>query len=80
MAPKASYHDLEPRERPRAPRSTGSDPDVRTADDHMDGHGEQPGPTPEGGGPEPPQVSSLASPHRPKASDGSLEPPRREYL
>ena len=30
MAPKASCHDLEPRERPRAPRPTGSDPDVRT--------------------------------------------------
>ena len=28
----------------------------------------------------PPQISSLASPHRPKASDGSLEPLRREYL
>ena len=27
-----------------------------------------------------PQISSLASPHRPKASDGSLEPRRREYL
>ena len=28
----------------------------------------------------PPPVSSLASPHRPLASDGSLEPQRREYL
>ena len=28
----------------------------------------------------PPCVSSLASPHRPLASDGSLEPSRREYL
>ena len=28
----------------------------------------------------PPKISSLASPHRPKASDGSLEPSRREYL
>ena len=28
----------------------------------------------------PPCVTSLASPHRPKASDGSLEPRRREYL
>ena len=27
----------------------------------------------------PPCVTSLASPHRPKASDGSLEPRRREY-
>ena len=27
----------------------------------------------------PPQISSLASPHRPKASDGSLEPRRREH-
>ena len=26
----------------------------------------------------PPQINSLASPHRPKASDGSLEPRRRE--
>ena len=30
MAPKTSCHDQEPRERPRAPRPTGSDPDVRT--------------------------------------------------
>ena len=31
MAPKASCHDPEPRrERPRAPRPRGSDPDVRT--------------------------------------------------
>ena len=28
----------------------------------------------------PPKITSLASPHRPKASDGSLEPRRREYL
>ena len=28
----------------------------------------------------PPPVTSLASPHRPLASDGSLEPSRREYL
>ena len=28
----------------------------------------------------PPPVTSLASPHRPLASDGSLEPRRREYL
>ena len=28
----------------------------------------------------PPCVTSLATPHRPKASDGSLEPRRREYL
>ena len=33
MAPKTSCHDQEPRERPRAPRPTGSDPDVRTVDD-----------------------------------------------
>ena len=30
MAPKASCQDLEPRERPRAPQPTGSDPNVRT--------------------------------------------------
>ena len=28
----------------------------------------------------PPPVTSLASPHRPLASDSSLEPSRREYL
>ena len=27
----------------------------------------------------PPKISSLASPHRPKASDGSMEPSRRGY-
>ena len=26
-----------------------------------------------------PKVSSLASPHRPKASDGAFDAPRREY-
>jgi hypothetical protein len=28
----------------------------------------------------PPRVSSLASPHRPKASDGAFDAPRREYI
>jgi hypothetical protein len=28
----------------------------------------------------PPQITPLASPHRPKVSNGSLEPRRREYL
>ena len=27
----------------------------------------------------PPQINSIASPHRPLASYSSLEPPRREY-
>jgi len=34
----------------------------------------------QGGGPDPPFVTSLASPRRPKASDGALEPPRRECI